>query len=92
LFEPLTDESEEMPTGQFVDDLLAYGDPSLATFILEHKLGITESTVKFSILYRAYLLDALAEIAAGGEQYTTLLKHHRRWQSFVNQFRAARFS
>jgi hypothetical protein len=91
LFDPLSGEPEKLPLDQFIFDLESYNNPQIVHFVMHNKNGLSQEQVKFSILYRAYLLDALAEIDGGAEMYPTLLKHHREWQKQVNASRALQF-
>ena len=91
LFDPLSGEPEKLPLDQFIVDLEAYNNPQIVHFVMHNKSGLSQEQVKFSVLYRAYLLDALAEIDGGAEMYPTLLKHHREWQKQVNASRALQF-
>jgi hypothetical protein len=93
LFDPLSDQSEELPLDQFIFDLEStYANPLIVHFIIHNIRGITQEKVKFSVLYRAYLLDALAEINAGAEMYPTLYKHHNKWREMVVHARQLRKS
>lgn len=87
LFDPLTPGVEDLALDQFILDLESYDNPDLLHFIMQTILGISQEKVRFSVMYRAHLLDALAEMAQGAEFYPCLLKHHRAWQVFANHYR-----
>lgn len=93
LFDPLVPDAEELALDQFLLDLETYDNPELLHFVMHHlpPLSLSQDKIKFSVLYRAYLLDALAEMAQGAEFYPCFLKHHKAWQVFARESRKAQF-
>jgi hypothetical protein len=90
LFDPLEPGAEELALDQFIVDLESYENPDLVHYIMQRIPGLTQEKILFSVLYRAHLLDALAEMAQGAEFGPCFLKHHRAWQMFARHARAAR--
>ena len=54
---------------------------------MENLLGIRDQKIKFSILYRAYLLDCLSEIDSGAEPHACWMKYNEEWKKFARQYR-----